>query len=222
MKKLKEHLLPRIQSRLKVDPSKCGSENVAEMAAKLVLIKNNRIYKHKLARFYHTTYDVRRSEDVINPRTSHSNIMLLSTLAINEETPLDITATHPFLYARTIGIYHVNVVYIGPGMKDYEAMHFDFLHIRWFHQVEASMQIKGKQYTQGWASSRLDRLFFPPMAEEGSFGFVDPALVLRACHLIPAFSLGKRYSDGVGLSPISGDSNDWKFYYVNRYNITNI
>lgn len=64
---------------------------------------------------------------------------------------------------------------------------------------------------------RLDRLFFPPMAENSSFGLLDPALILRGCHVIPAFSSGKRYSDGRGLSKLSKDSDDWNFYYVNRY-----
>lgn len=219
MKNLKEHLLPRILSKIQVDSSKFGFEDAdaAEMAQKQVLIKNNRVYEHKLARFYHTTYDVRRSEDVINPGTSHSNVMLLSDFARNAENSLDTTVTHPFLYARVIGIYHVNVVYTGPGMKGYEAMRFDFLHVRWF-QLEAP-QSRGRHRAQGWASLRLDRLSFPPMATQGSFSFVDPALVLRGCHLIPAFSSGKRYLDGIGLSAISRDNNDWKFYYVNRSGI---
>ena len=50
-----------------------------------------------------------------------------------------------------------------------------------------------------------------------SFGFVDPALVVRTCHLIPMFSLGKSHSDGIGLSSMSKDGNDWKGYYINRY-----
>lgn len=184
------------------------------MAQDFVHIKNNRVYQHKLARFYHTTYDVRRAEDVINPRTPHSNIMLLSSLEVNKGDSLDAAALHPFLYARVIGIYHVNVIYTGLGMKGYEAMRFDFLHVRWL-QLDIIEQNQGKQ---GWDSLRLNRLSFPPMAESGSFGFVDPALILRGCHLIPAFSSGKRYLDGIGLSKISKDSGDWKFYYVNRYN----
>ena len=188
------------------------------MAQNSVLIKNNRIYNHKLARFYHTTYDVRRSEDVINPRTSHSNIMLLSDLSVsNDEDNLATSSIHPFLYARVIGIYHVNVVYTGPGMKDYRPMRFDFLHVRWFQQETPKNQKKTHNQPGGWASLRLNCLSFPPMAEKGSFSFVDPALVLRGCHLIPAFAMGKCYSDGIGLSGLSADKNDWNFYYVNRF-----
>lgn len=188
-----------------------------QMAQTSVIIKNNRVYEHKLARFYYTTYDVRRAEDVINPRTSHSNIMLLSDIAANNNHSDSSDNMHPFLYGRVIGIYHVNVVYTGPGMKGYEAMHFDFLHVRWFqlNVIQASGR-QARHHTKGWASLRLDSLSFPPMADEGSFSFVDPTLVLRGCHLIPAFSSGKRYTDGKGLSKVAGDKNDWKHYYVNR------
>ncbi len=198
--------------------------NTAEIAQKCVIVKDNRMYQHKLARFYYTTYDVRRSEDVINPRTSHSNVMLLSSSEseTNKKDNLHETWTHPFLYARVIGIYHVNVVYTGPGRKDYESMRFDFLHVRWFQlePVSNSQRSQGEHSSctfQDWGSMRLDRLFFPPMAEKSSFGLVDPALILRGCHVIPAFSSGKRYLDGCGLSKLSKDSDDWKLYCINRY-----
>ncbi|KIJ89832.1 hypothetical protein K443DRAFT_117467, partial [Laccaria amethystina LaAM-08-1] len=76
----------------------------------------------KALRFYNTTYDMRQSEDVINPKTSHCDIMVLSDPQARDDLP-----THPFLYAQVLGIYHVNVVYSGPGMLNYEAMRFDFL-----------------------------------------------------------------------------------------------
>jgi hypothetical protein len=55
------------------------------------------------------------------------------------------------------------------------------------------------------------------MAHEDAFGFLDPADVLRGCHIIPAFAAKKRYADGKGLSRCAGDSGDWNSYYVNRY-----
>lgn len=175
------------------------------------MIKDNRLYRHKLARFYYTTYDVCRSEDIINPRTSHCDVMLLSDLeAARSSNPSDALNVHPFLYARVIGIYHVNIIYTGLGMTGYEAMRFDFLHVRWF-------QLEATDPCLGWTTSRLDRLSFPPVAEQDSFGFVDPSLVLRSCHLIPAFSRGRSHDDGIGLSSMSNDGRDWKSYYVNRY-----
>jgi hypothetical protein len=43
-----------------------------------VLFKSDCMYNHRIVRFNYTTYDVRRSQDVINPRTSHCDIMLLA------------------------------------------------------------------------------------------------------------------------------------------------
>jgi hypothetical protein len=114
--------------------------------------------------------------------------------------------SHLFAYARVLGIYHVNVIYTCPGMINYEAMRFDFLWVRWFELHG------GSKVTEG----TLDRLYFPPMAAEPSFGFVDPQLVLRGCHLLPAFSQGRRHDDGIGLSRLSKDGSEWKSYFVNR------
>ncbi len=210
---MKEYLLLKVKEKLHISPDSFGPGVTAQST---VFIKGDRIYQHKLARFYYTTYDVRRSEDVVNPNTPHCNIMLLANTEINDPDP-DLSTravVHPFLYGRVIAIYHANVIYTGPGMRDYDAMRFDFLRVRWF-QVD---QPQGRdRYRSSWKTLRLDRLSFPPMAEQGSFGFVDPSLVLRSCHLIPAFSLGKARLDGIGLSAIAKDSKDWKSYYVNRF-----
>jgi hypothetical protein len=116
---------------------------------------------------------------------------------------------HPFLYARVLGIHHVNVVYVGPGMLDFNARRLDFLWVRWYQQLET-------RNTTGWKAHQLNQLSFPPMANEDAFGFVDPSDVLRSSHIIPRFAKGRRYSDGVGLSKCAKDSGDWKFYYAGR------
>lgn len=176
------------------------------------------MYAHKLARFYYTTYDIRRSEDVINPRTSHCDVMLLGPQAegMSEEETENKTSPHRFLYARVLGIYHVNVVYTGPGMVSYEPMKFDFLWVRWFNvSLDATYSIK--RLRRASCQAHLDCLTFPPIAADDAFGFVDPELVLRGCHLLPMFSQGKRLKDGVGLSKLARDNQDWKYYFVNRY-----
>jgi len=209
--KLRAHLLPRIRSHLQGQnlqsdlktPSSCGSDpssSEAQTELNFVLFKDNRIYSHKLARIYYTTYDMRRSEDVINPRTSHCDIMLLAPMESDVATS---GSFHPFLYARVLGIFHTNVIYNGPGMISYEAMRLDFLWVRWFDMSHTS-------------NLSLDRLVFSPMASENAFGFVDPGLVLRGCHLLPAFSVGKHHLDGIGLSRNARDAQEWKAYFVNR------
>ena len=39
----------------------------------------------------------------------------------------DSTVGHPFKYARVLGVYHVNAVYIGPGSTDYQPCQIEFL-----------------------------------------------------------------------------------------------
>lgn len=172
------------------------------------------MYSHRIVRFNYTTYDVRRAQDVVNPGTPHCNIMLLKTHTDDspddpEPEPEEAQDTHPFLYARVIGIYHVNVIYTGPGMVNYNPTRFDFLWVRWYTHVPSSR-----------SPYRLDQLKFPPMSGqlEDAFGFVDPADVLRSCHIIPAFCHGPCREDGEeGISEWARDSEDAKAYYVGRY-----
>jgi hypothetical protein len=85
----------------------------------------------------------------------------------------------------------------------------EFLWVRWFENLN-NIPVQA-----AWINGQLDRLQFPPMNEEGAFGFVDPAQVLRGSHLIPSFALGVcRTSEGI--SECAQSSNDWHQYYVNR------
>ena len=132
--KLKEHLIPQIQmvllqeatalsepsSRLSSDTGPFHSSD--RNAYNSVFLKNDCIYHHKLIRFHFTTYDVQHGSDIINPGTSHCNIMLLADDA--EGSPI---SSNHFLYAQVLGGYHANVIYTGPGMCDFEARRFDFL-----------------------------------------------------------------------------------------------
>jgi len=138
MPKLKDHILPRIKELLRQEASASGEDGNSPLVGlsaiqephgghESVLFKGDRMYRHHLARFNYTTYDVRRAQDVINPGTAHRNIMLLAN---NNQGNRD--TTHPFLYARVLGIYHVNVIYTGGGSVDYVARKVEFLWVRWF------------------------------------------------------------------------------------------
>ena len=76
-----------------------------------------------------TTYDVQHGNDIINPGTSHCNIMLLA-----DDAKGSLISSH-FLDAQVLGGYHVNVIYTGPGMHDFEAHCFDFLWVQWYEIV---------------------------------------------------------------------------------------
>lgn len=117
-------------------------------------------------------------------------------------------ASHRFLYARVLGIYHVNAIYAGEGAVNYDTQKIYFLWVRWFEYDETR--------SLGWDNHDLDSLYFMPMADERAFGFVDPKDVLRGCHIIPTFSSGRVHLDGVGLSCCARDALDWVRYCVNR------
>ena len=219
LSKLKGHLLPRMLEVLRREAishpgysafgavfSDVGDTPTGSDACQFVFLKNDRIYHHRLCRFHFTTYDVRRGSDAINPSTTRCNIMLL---ADNADVADGSSTGHPFLYARVLGVYHANVVYTGPGMHDYQARRLDFLWVRWYEVVDPD--------TSGWSSSRLDSVRFPPMNEEGAFGFVDTKDVLRTSHIIPNFAKGKRHADGVGVSRCAKDAGDYYRYYIGRY-----
>ncbi|KAF8834372.1 hypothetical protein BDN67DRAFT_992676 [Paxillus ammoniavirescens] len=112
--KLKAHLLPHVKI-LHSDTQDClltyNEDHISEADLGQVVLKGERIYRHNLFRINYTTYDVRRAQDSVNPLTDHRNIVLLSPEP----------SVHPFCYARVLGIYHANVIYIGPGSKDYQS-----------------------------------------------------------------------------------------------------
>ena len=115
-------------------------------------------------------------------------------------------SAHTFCYARVLGI-HTNAIYVGPGLRDYQSHQIRFLWVRWFEVLNCSA---------GWDHTTLDSVKFPPMAEADAFDFIDPADVLRCCHIIPAFADGQVHLDGIAMSCNARDAADWKWYYVNR------
>lgn len=220
MPELKKHLYPRIKEMLRQEAPETASRSgvmggpaanvlqTNEQDRNSILFKNDSMYRHNIARFNFTTYDVRRAQDVINTNTSHNNIMLLANLDDSSDGTND---RHPFLYARVIGIYHTNVIYTGTGMLDYRPRRLEFLWVRWYQLLE------GAGTKQGWAANKLDQVRLTPINDDSAFGFVDPSDVLRGCHVVPAFSTGVLHIDGKGLSRCAKDLKDWRRYYVCRY-----
>ena len=140
----------------------------------------------------------------MNLDNSHHNIMLLA----GSDSCTRLTSdTEFYRYAHALGMFHVNVIYMGPGSMNYQSQQMEFLWVRWYRITGSS--------TTGRKYSRLDRLHFPPVTEDGAFGFVDPSDVLRGCHVIPRFSLGLKHSNRGGISYSGKDSEDWQEYYMN-------
>lgn len=214
---LKEHLLPRIKDVMqkgRVDqqssenPIFIDDDDSIPGEAKQIFFKNDRLYRHRIFRINYTTYDVRRSQDVINPHTSHRDIMVIRDDSGDSESgeSKGEDSSDKYLYARVLGVYHANVVYTGPGSLDYQPRRMDFLWVRWFQPA-----IPG-----GWNSRRLECIKFYPVKHKHAFGFLDPADVIRACHIIPRTAMGRLYVVNQGFSGLAKDKDDWQYYYVNR------
>ena len=214
--KLRAHILPRIvaihcemnpqamHDSLACDILETGSDDFALESRlsqlKHVLFKGDRIYFHRLLRINYTTYDLQCEFDSINPCTDNRDIMLLSNIDSGDH--------HPFSYARVLGIFHANVIYTGPGSKDFQSRCVEFLWVRWFEVLQDCSSM--------WEHDVLNMVRFLPITNQDAFGFVDPANVLRGCHIIPSFADGRLDSGGVAVSHCAGDSDDWKRYYVNQ------
>ena len=157
------------------------------------------IYAHATARINYTTYDIKHDFDVINCKTGRRDVMLNACD--------DVPTQHPFWYARVFGIYHANVYFGGPLKCRSERV--DFFFVRWFgHDPD---------WKGGPAACRLDRIgWVPEHDNSGAFGFLDPARVIRACHLIPAFSEGKTARLLTPSQMWDSRSGDWVNYYVSR------
>lgn len=230
MPKLRAHLLPRIYRHLLQEVegpnapvesarnapllrSLVHAHNLPTSEADTVLrnsdiegiyIHSDRIYSHAIFHVNYTSYDVRRDVDIINPRTSRRDLMCLRELEEGEKADV----AHRFVYCRVLGIYHVNIIYRGRGAFDLRKRRFDFLWIRRYQALDSTS-----------LPDSLDRLELIPLAKQDAVGFLDPADVLRASHIIPRFSLGQRYS-GASTSRIASklakDQDDWNEYYANR------
>ncbi|HEV7737304.1 MAG TPA: hypothetical protein VGO47_08050 [Chlamydiales bacterium] len=163
-----------------------------------VKILNNSIYTHKTLRINYTTYDNRRAQDYLNT-TTHTDFMMLA----HDEL------THPYWYGRIIMIFHVKLLHTGPNSNLRDPQVLQVLQVRWFGM--------DPEFAGGWSAKRLHRVGFVPEADPLAFGFLDPAEVIRAVHLVPAFSQG-RTSSLLGPTrlgrPGSDNNMDWYNYYV--------
>ena len=169
-----------------------------------VWISNNQIYSVQTLSVNYTTYDIRRDRDTINPR-NHCFVMVRSS----ENTP----GAHPYWYAQVLGVYHTFVSTTHPAACNRNTQHMEFLWVRWFG-IEP-------KYRSGPRYPRLPMVGFVEDTDELAFGFLDPSLVIRGCHLIPRFHSGRTNSlmiyGGPTAARMPGLADDWTNYYVNMF-----
>ncbi|KAF7974699.1 hypothetical protein HWV62_11479 [Athelia sp. TMB] len=197
--RLKDHLLGRLLGH-----QYNGDEQMFSSTERgTIRISDNKIYSAKVFRVNFTTYDLQRDQDTLNPRT-HCDVMVMS--------PETEEGAHPYWYARVLGVFHVKFLHVGPASKSSSEQHMEVLWVRWFGVVP------GHRY--GFETGRLPKIGFVPEDMPAPFGFLDPSLVIRGCHLIPAFE-DLRTSSLLSVSPSAGrpvyDTDDWAAFYVNWF-----
>ncbi|TBU36964.1 hypothetical protein BD309DRAFT_819099, partial [Dichomitus squalens] len=195
LRDLKGHLLLRLRGGATIPADHEPTD--ADLAC--VRICANQLYRQKVLRVNYTTYNMRRSQDSINPQT-HPDIMMVAPEG----------STHPYLYARVIGLLHVNAYLAGDdlsGAEDTEPRAVQVLWVRWFDVDTRAPGIKSRRLPRlKWAST-----------DDTPFGFIAPRQVLRTAQLIPAFNHGQSDTALPGPSIARQDDEDdidWIDHYV--------
>ncbi|KAI5890309.1 uncharacterized protein SCHCODRAFT_02702895 [Schizophyllum commune H4-8] len=170
--KLKSHLLGRLQGLVLVDDQPEYTDT--ELAA--VEIQNDRLFSHSTASINFTTYDVRRDSDLVHvpplglhdgeedDPMRHRDVMVHTT---------DDIKTYPFMYARTLMIFHAKVRLGGRG--------------EW-HSVEFLWIIRGCHLIPAFHYRRTTDLLGPSLCRDSRHGdwskyyvgrFVDRDMMMR-------------------------------------------
>lgn len=199
--KLKRHLLPQLIALLGYD-----LKAEQEWDWTKVAFEGDRIYSHKTMRITYGTYDLRQATDVIHVKTQQCNVMLLNGAFRYGDTSG--SEEPPYLYARVLGIFHVNASYVGhlPDGKINLGYHrIDFAWIHWYDSLSHGTEFK------------LDRVSLHPLHSESEQGldFIDPSFILRAVHIIPRFA-SKPLNTLTPPSELVPTQQLWKEYYINK------
>ena len=199
--KLQDHLLGRLMHRAFDGDT---HEEFTDLDRNSIRFMGSKIYSVQTCQVYYTSYDLQRQCDTVNP-CAHPDIMLRS--------PVTEAGADLYWYARVIGVFHANVWTDHPAIQDgRNARRMDFLWVRWFGDEPS--------YRSGFRRARLPKIGFVESTDDFAFSFVDPANVIRGCHLIPAFNAGRSadllpHSRSMARRLNPEDVDDWLNFYVN-------
>ncbi|KIJ68186.1 hypothetical protein HYDPIDRAFT_124385 [Hydnomerulius pinastri MD-312] len=196
LKDLKNHVLHRLLNT----PLSEQDRDFTPSDRNNVIIRNNTLFAGKTLRLRYTTYDVRKESDFIC-LNRQCDVMLPT----GETHP----TAHPYWYARVLRIYHVDVRLLTEGA---EFRTLPLLWVRWLGVVPG--------YRAGVRTGRLPKVGFVPSSDPAAFGFLDPDVIIRATHLVPAFADG-RSADLLpprkSIARPEGEEDDWVNFYVNIF-----
>ncbi|KAF7290482.1 hypothetical protein MKEN_01498800 [Mycena kentingensis (nom. inval.)] len=188
--KAKSHILRRLCNLKDDDP-------ITQQQHANLIIQGERFYTHATMRVNYSTYDLRRDQDVINPRTRR---FVMVHAQEDRDDP------HPFLYACVLGIFHAKIKTVDGKQPDQTVQ---FIWVRWMQRSTA--------WDYGFQRKRLPSVCYVPHDDPDAFGFLDPADIVRGAHLIPAFAWGrtKEYLPRSFIRRDCEDDEDWRFHFVN-------
>jgi hypothetical protein len=177
----------------------------------MVHILGNKLFEVSTMTVNFTSYDIRRDYDLVNPR-SHPDIMIVSP---DSET----NNALPFWYARVLKIYHADVWTSHPDVRDHSTHSMNFLWVRWFGSEPG--------YNWGFSRALLPKIGFVEWNDPFAFTFLDPAHVVRGCHLIPAFAEGRTSTllpegKSAGRVLMAEETDDWLNFFVGMCVMTRV
>ncbi|KAJ3546960.1 hypothetical protein NMY22_g1843 [Coprinellus aureogranulatus] len=198
VRRLKKHLLSRLLDLLKLQLNSVSGDQWPN-----IILRQNRIYSHKLLRINYTTYDIRRDQDVLHIDTPQCNVMLLNNRYTAETRHLE----HPYIYGKLLGVFHANVSFLGllpDGVQWPPYRRIDFVWVHWYRFIGGNDKFS------------LDRVSPVPLDSNLALDFIDPADIIRAVHLIPQFS-SKKVEEPDTASLLVSNEHRWGTYFVNRF-----
>lgn len=164
-----------------------------------IFIENDTLYEHPILNVKYTSYEVHQEKDIVHLGYGRTGVMVY--------TPT-LTGDEPWSYASILKVYHLTV----QTAFNPEPRTLTVLWVRWMQRDAVSLT--------GQNSRNYTRVSFVPWSGTlgSTFDFVDPSHIIRACHLIPVFDLG-RTGNFLEPSIIRDSKGDWCAYYANRCGI---
>ena len=201
IQKLRVHLLSRLLGKGLDNDDPCLYTDDERNSVRVI---NNIIFSANEFSVNYTAYDIRRDRDTVNI-TNRPYVMIRSPEVGDN--------IHPYWYAQVLGIYHAPVSTTHPAAQKHSAQQVQFLWVRWLGAEPGHRS--GSQVT------RLPKIGFVEATDDNAFEFLDPDLIIRGSHLIPAFHFGRTSNlmpyDGPTVARAVGETDDWVNFYVNVY-----
>jgi len=166
-----------------------------------VFIENDTLYEHPILNIKYTSYEVQQEKDSVHIGYGRTGVMVYTPILQEDEN-------EPWSYANILAVYHVTVC----TASHPEPQTLTVLWVRWMQRSTTGLT--------GPNSRNYTRVSFVPWTGTlgSTFDFVDPSHIIRACHLIPAFNLGRTH-DLLDPSLVRDQKGDWCAYYANRYGL---